>query len=146
MGGLETVDVVGYHVLRSVRFLPFPARPYIVGYFSDLLPIRFIADSLGHQSYMPSYPFATMLPECASDRSIPADPYNDGYDTEDEELEYRYGHDGMTMQQDDLVKNRYRPTMNSGINGVTEPKEEAYVAARCRYVLLYHLCAYVDLF
>jgi hypothetical protein len=132
--------VVGYHVLRSVRFRS--SLRYIVGHFSDFLPIRFIADSLGHQPYMSSYPYTSKLPECASDRStpaMPADPDNDGYDSEDEELEYPYGHDGMTFQQDDLDKNRYRPTMNRGINGVTEPDEEAYVAARCRCVVLYHL-------
>jgi hypothetical protein len=84
---------------------------------------------------MPSYPYTTKLPECASDRSMPADPDNDGYDTDDEEMEYSYGHDGMTMQQDDLDKNRYRPTMN----GVTKPDEEGYIAARCRCVVLYHL-------
>ena len=142
MGGLETVDVVGYHVLRSVRFPLFPARPYLVGQFSDFLPIRFIADSLGRQPYMTSYPYTTKLPECASDRSMPAmpaDPDNDGYDTDDEELEYPYGHDGMTMQQDDLDKNRYRPATNNGINRVTKPDEEAYVAARCRCVVLHHL-------
>ena len=91
---------------------------------------------------MPSYPYITKLPECASDRSmpaVPADPDNDGYETEDEDLDYHYGHDGMTMQQDDLDKNRYRPTMNSGINGASESDEEAYVAARCRCVFLYHL-------
>lgn len=71
--------------------------------------------------------------------AIPVDPDNDGYDSEDEELEYPYGHDGMTLQQVDLDGNRYRPTMNSGINGVTESDEEAYVAARCRCVVLYHL-------
>ena len=90
---------------------------------------------------MPSYPHTTKLPECAS-KSMPAtpvDPDNDGYDTDDEELEYPYGHGGMTMQQDDLDKNRYRPSMNSGFNGITEPDEEAYVAARCRCVFLYHL-------
>jgi hypothetical protein len=31
--------------------------------------------------------------------AVPADPDNDGYDTDDEEP---YGHDGMIMQQDDL--------------------------------------------
>ena len=84
---------------------------------------------------MTSYPYTTKLPECASDRSMPAilaDPDNDGYDSEDEDPEYPYGLDGMTLQQDDLDKNRYRPTMNSGINGVTESNEEAYVASRCR--------------
>lgn len=80
------------------------------------------------------------LPECASDRAmIPADPDNEGFDTEDEELEYPYrrdGRDGMTMQQDDLDKNRHRPTMNNGVNGVIKPDEEAYFAARCRYIFL----------
>ena len=88
---------------------------------------------------MSSYPYATKLPECASDRSIsaiPADPDIDGYDGEDED----YGHDGMTLQQDDLNRNRYRPTVNGGI---TEPDDEAYVAARCRCVVL---CAYIDIF
>ena len=129
-------DIMFYDLCVS---LPFSARPYLGGHFSDFLRIRFIADSLGHQPYMPSYPHTTKLPECASDRSMPAmpaDPDNDGYDTDDEEP---YGHDGMTMQQDDLDKNRYRPTINSGINGVTESDEEAYVAARCRCVDLYHL-------
>jgi hypothetical protein len=91
---------------------------------------------------MSSYPYTTKLPECASDRSmpaVPADPDNYGYDSDDEELEHPYGYDGMTIQQDDLDKRRYQPTMNSGINGVTEPDEEAYVAARCRYVVLYRL-------
>ena len=53
--------------------------------------------------------------------ATPADPdSNGGYDTEDEELEpeYPYGHGRMTMQQDDLDKNRYRPSMGSGINGL----------------------------
>ena len=42
MGGLETADVVGYHVLRSVRFpsLPFPAHPNLIGHtFSDFYPL-----------------------------------------------------------------------------------------------------------
>jgi hypothetical protein len=70
--------------------------------------------------------------------AVPADPDNDGYDTDDEELGYSHGHDGMAMQQDDLDKNRYR---------FTKPDEEAYVAARCRCVVLFHLnCAYIDLF
>jgi hypothetical protein len=64
---------------------------------------------------MSSYPYTTKLPECASDISMPADPDNDGYDSEDEEQEYPYGHE-MTLQQ--------------GINGATEPDEEAYVTAR----------------
>ena len=128
-------------------FLPFPACPHTVGHFSDFFPIRFIADSLGHQPYMSSYPYTTKLPGCASDRLMPAmpgDPDNDGYDSEDEDLENPYGHDGMSSQQDNLDKNRYRPTMDSGINGVTEPDEEAYVAARCRCVVLPSF-AYIDL-
>jgi hypothetical protein len=79
------------------------------------------------------------LPECATDRAmptIPADPDNEGFDTEDEELEYSYRHDGMTLQQDDLDKNRHWPIMNNGVNGVTKPDEEAYFAARCRYIFL----------
>ena len=68
---------------------------------------------------------------------MPADPDDDGYDGEDEEQEY--GHDGMTLQQDDFDKNRYQPTMNSSINGVSEPDEEAYVAARCRCVVLHYV-------
>ena len=88
---------------------------------------------------MASYPYTTKLPECASDRSMPAMPVDaddDGYETEDEELECSYGNDGITIQHDDLDKNRYRPTMRTGVSGVTEPDEEAYVAARCRCVVL----------
>lgn len=130
-------DIMFYDLWVSLHF---PARPYpyIAAHSSDLLPTRFIADSLGHQPYMLSYPY-TKLPECASDRSMPADLDNDGYDTDDEELGYSYGHDGMAMQQDDLDNNRYRLTINSGMNKVTKPEEEAYVAARCRCVVLYHL-------
>ena len=123
----------------------------LVDIFLTLLLIRFIADSLGHQPYMSSYTYTSKLPECASDRvmqAIQADPDNDGIDTEDEEME-PHRHDGMTMQQDNLDKNRYLPPINNGnngINGVTAADEEAYFGARCRYISLSHLnCAYIDL-
>ncbi|KAF8804356.1 hypothetical protein BYT27DRAFT_7243763 [Phlegmacium glaucopus] len=105
----------------------------------------FVADSLGQQPYMPSYTHTPKLPGCASDptpSAMRADIDNDGFDTEDEELEHSYRHDsgqGMAMQQDDFdSKRRYRPTMNNNINssGVTEPDQEAYFGARCRLTQL----------
>ena len=129
-------DIMFYDLCVSFSFT---ARPYIDGHFSDFLPIRFISDSLGYQPNMPSYPYTTKLPECVADRSIPAtptDPDNDGYETEVEDLEYSYGHDEMIMQQDE---NANRLTTNGGMNEVTEPYEEAYVAARCRCVVLSHV-------
>lgn len=84
---------------------------------------------------MSSYTYTTKLPGCASDRAMPAVPTdmdNDGFDIEDEELDYPYRHDGMDMQQDDLDKNRHWPTTSSNVNGVTEPDEGAYFGARCR--------------
>jgi hypothetical protein len=130
-------DIMFYDL--CVSFPPSTCFPYRIGHFSDVLPIRFIADSLGHQPYMSSYTYTTKLPECASDRAMPAmpgDTENDGSDPEDEEMEHPYRHDGMAMQQDDFDKNRYWPTINNGINGVTELDEDAYFAARCRCISL----------
>jgi len=75
---------------------------------------------------------------------MPADTDNDGFDTEDEELEHSNGHDsrqGMTLQQDDLDgRHRYWSTMGNNINGsgVTGSDQEAYFGARCRCVSHQH--------
>ena len=114
-------------------------------YISLILPISFIADSLGHQPCISSYTYTKRLPGCASDVAPPPPPVdmdNDGFDSEDEELEYSYRHDpghGMAMQQDNFDgRSRYLPTMNSSVNGsgVTQPDEEAYFGARCRCLSL----------